>query len=97
MRTLRFVALAPSLAVLIAALAGCGGSASQTPFPPEPSDVDLGPAGEQEKADAPYKRGPAEASTGAAVDDEAPAASAAPSTSPPSKAAPKSDPLAPQF
>ena len=37
-------------------LAACGGSASETPFPPEPADVDLGPAGEQDKADAPFRR-----------------------------------------
>lgn len=31
------------------AIVGCGGSASETPFPAEPADVDLGPAGEQER------------------------------------------------
>jgi hypothetical protein len=25
---------------------GCAGSSSETPWPPEPADVDLGPAGE---------------------------------------------------
>lgn len=29
-------------------LVACGGSASESPWPPEPSDVDLGPAGEEE-------------------------------------------------
>lgn len=33
---------------IIGGLAGCGGSASESPWPPEPLDVDLGPAGEQE-------------------------------------------------
>jgi len=67
-------------------LAGCGGSASQTPFPPEPNDVDLGPAGEQEKADAPYKRG-APASTVATSPDSEPepasSGTAAPVAAPP--------------
>ena len=37
--------------VLQLALSGCGGSASETPFPAEPADVDLGPAGEEERAE----------------------------------------------
>jgi hypothetical protein len=29
-------------------LAACGGSSAESPWPPEPPDVDLGPAGERE-------------------------------------------------
>ncbi len=45
-----------ALALFVLTVSACGGSASETPFPPEPLDVDLGPAGEQEKADAPFRR-----------------------------------------
>lgn len=34
--------------VVVCGLVGCGGSASESPWPAEPLDVDLGPAGEQE-------------------------------------------------
>lgn len=36
------------LVAALIALSGCGGSASESPWPPEPNDVDLGPSGEQE-------------------------------------------------
>ena len=36
------------LVAALVALSGCGGSASESPWPPEPNDVDLGPSGEQE-------------------------------------------------
>lgn len=38
-------------------LLGCGGSSSETPWPREPDDVDLGPAGEKETEDAPFTAG----------------------------------------
>jgi hypothetical protein len=38
-------------------LFGCGGSSSETPWPREPDDVDLGPAGERETEDAPFAAG----------------------------------------
>lgn len=44
-------------------LAGCGGSASETPWPIEPDNVDLGPAGETRRDDPPSKAaGPADSS-----------------------------------
>jgi hypothetical protein len=38
-------------------LVGCGGSSSETPWPREPDDVDLGPAGEKETEEAPFTGG----------------------------------------
>lgn len=52
----------------------CLGSASETPWPPEPADVDLGPAGEVELSKVPGTR-----ASSSAV---APAGTAAPSARP---------------
>lgn len=37
-----------TIALLLVVASACGGSASESPWPPEPADVDLGPAGERE-------------------------------------------------
>ena len=38
--------IVPSLALLLTVAAGCGGSASETPWPAEPVNLEPGPAGE---------------------------------------------------
>lgn len=37
-----------TFSLLLVLSCACGGSASESPWPPEPADVDLGPAGERE-------------------------------------------------
>ncbi len=37
-----------TFSLLLVLVCACGGSASESPWPPEPADVDLGPAGERE-------------------------------------------------
>jgi hypothetical protein len=84
--------LAPSvlLVALAAAFSGCGGSGSETPWPVEPDDVDLGPEGEARMW---------EDKGGKKVED-APARKAAPppppaEPPPPRKTAPPPQPVAP--
>jgi hypothetical protein len=63
-------------ALFVLVFAGCLGSASETPWPPEPADVDLGPAGELELSKVPRAR--ANPSSSAV----APAATTSPSARP---------------
>jgi len=63
--------------ILAGVLGGCLGSASETPWPAEPADVDLGPAGEEELTKVP--RGKATAQSSAPV-QKAAATSSAPSS-----------------
>jgi hypothetical protein len=66
--------LAVAISSLLA-LAACGGSASETPWPSEPEDVDLGPIGESQHEDATPRAkssASADASSSAAPSEEAP-------------------------
>jgi hypothetical protein len=45
---------AAPLAALV--LGACGGSASETPWPTEPDDVDLGPIGESQREEDPVQK-----------------------------------------
>jgi hypothetical protein len=76
-----------ALMVTLFSLAACGGSASETPWPNEPEDVDLGPIGESQHEDA-TPRGKGSASPEVSSSAEAP-----PETPPTPKK--KIDPTAP--
>ena len=57
-------------------LVGCGGSASETPWPVEPDNVDLGPSGENRRDD------------GSVQPKAAPGETSQPADAPPKKAEP---------
>jgi hypothetical protein len=52
---LRRLALGFGLALGLG-LGACGGSASETPWPTEPDDVDLGPLGESQREEDPVQK-----------------------------------------
>jgi hypothetical protein len=45
-----------ALGLVASVLGGCGGSASETPWPTEPDDVDLGPIGESQREEDPAQK-----------------------------------------
>ena len=49
----RTVALVVALVAAVLGGVACAGSSSETPWPPEPADVDLGPAGEDRASSRP--------------------------------------------
>ena len=104
------VLFAVSLATIslsAAAVAGCGGTNSETPWPVEPMDVDLGPEGEvrgNEQLGAPPSSGakPAVSTRPVAAPEEAEEAEGKPAEKPAGKPAgkpakqPTGDPRAPE-
>ncbi len=54
------------------ALSACGGSASETPWPVEPENIDLGPAGETKRADDLIKKPESSAEAASAPDEREP-------------------------
>lgn len=73
----------PLFLVTVLLASACGGTASETPWPKEPEDVDLGPAGEAERA----RGGDATRSANPDAAKPTPEADPAPGT--------RSDPVAP--
>jgi hypothetical protein len=74
----RFVALA----FVAVGLGACGGSASETPWPSEPDNVDLGPLGESQREEEPVQKPKDQPKDDQGKPD-------------PNKQAPKVDPVAP--
>jgi hypothetical protein len=65
----------PAFASILLLVAACGGTSSETPWPREPENVDLGPAGERATEDAPFEQGskPGEAAPATIADPQDPA------------------------
>ncbi len=83
------VALALTAGATSTALAGCGGTNSETPWPIEPDDVDLGPEGESRGNEQLGAPAPAAPTGGKTAPTAKPAAA-------PAEEAPQNAPRAPE-